>query len=119
MPRPVKCRKVCGMPRSAEFHPADPDQRDAVVLTVDEYETIRLIDREGFTQEECAVRMEVGRTTIQEIYASARRKVAEMLVDARPPIIRGGRFSLCPNHDSGGGCCKKHQQCSRRNGKGE
>lgn len=113
-------QKVCGMPRSAEFHPADPDQRDAGCPDqVDEYETIRLIDREGFTQEECAVRMESQTDDDPEIYASARRKVAEMLVDARPLTARGGRFSLCPNHDSCGGCCKNISSVPDLNGKGE
>ena len=54
MPRPKKCRKVCCLPKAAEFTPAGcAVSGPAVVLTVDEYETIRLIDKEGFSQEEC------------------------------------------------------------------
>ena len=48
VPRPMKCRKVCQMPRTREFHPAGGSPRkEAVVLTVDEYEAVRLIDRAG------------------------------------------------------------------------
>ena len=55
MPRPKKCRKVCQMPQTKAFLPAgevSPDE--TVILTVDEYEAIRLIDKEGFSQEECS-----------------------------------------------------------------
>ena len=48
MPRPRKCRKVCYFPETLAFTPAgDTAEREAVILTVDEYETIRLIDHEG------------------------------------------------------------------------
>ena len=45
IPRPRKCRKVCQLPRIQEFHPLGPPPcGPAVVLNVDEYEAIRLID---------------------------------------------------------------------------
>ena len=46
MPRPVKCRKVCHFPNVLEFLPADGTEKSTpIVLTVDEYETIRLLDK--------------------------------------------------------------------------
>ena len=48
MPRPVKCRKVCHFPNVLEFFPADDtEKKTPIVLTVDEYETIRLLDKIG------------------------------------------------------------------------
>ena len=45
MPRPVKCRKVCHFPNVLEFLPADnAEKKVPIVLTVDEYETIRLLN---------------------------------------------------------------------------
>ena len=50
MPRPRKNRKVCHFPRTLSFAPVDSSEDDApVILTVDEYETLRLIDKEGFS----------------------------------------------------------------------
>ena len=49
MPRPVKCRKVCHFPNILEFLPADnTEKKTPIVLTVDEYETIRLLDKKGY-----------------------------------------------------------------------
>ena len=51
MPRPVKCRKVCHFPNVLEFLPADDtEKKKPIVLTVDEYETIRLLDKKGYSQ---------------------------------------------------------------------
>ena len=91
MPRPRKSRKVCDFPKSLSFSPTEPTGKtEPVVLTVDEYETIRLMDREGLSQEECGERMGVARTTVQLIYTSARKKLADVLVEGRPLRIEGG-----------------------------
>ena len=78
MPRPVKCRKVCHFPNVLEFLPADDtDKKTPIVLTVDEYETIRLLNKKGYSQEQCAVSMQIARTTVQRIYEIARKKIAD------------------------------------------
>ena len=43
MPRPCRKRKVCRLPRYAYFGP-NPSATKTVVLSIDEYETIRLMD---------------------------------------------------------------------------
>lgn len=112
MPRPKKCRKVCCLPKAAEFTPAGcAVSGPAVVLTVDEYETIRLIDKEGFSQEECGEFMQVARATVQQIYTSARSKLAEALVSARPLKIEGGDYRLCDRTERACRCggCRRHR----------
>lgn len=96
MPRPQKYRKVCHFPRNLEFAPIlNTEGKDPVILTVDEYEAIRLIDKEGLSQEQCCGRMEIARTTVQKIYDTARKKLALVLVDGRPLRIEGGSYRLC------------------------
>ena len=76
MPRPVKCRKVCHFPDVLEFFPVDDNKKTPpIILTVDEYETIRLLDKEGYSQEQCAVFMQIARITVQRIYENARKKI--------------------------------------------
>ncbi|MCD7753250.1 MAG: DUF134 domain-containing protein [Clostridiales bacterium] len=110
MPRPTKCRMICQLPQTLEFLPArDGGKKEPVILTVDEYETIRLIDREGLSQEQCSRRMQVARTTAQKIYDTARKKLADALVDGRPLKIEGGEYRLCDgtNRFCGMGCIQQ------------
>ena len=109
MPRPKRCRKVCSMPRVSEFLPAG-ETGDIIVLTVDEYESIRLIDKQGFSQEACAAYMQVARTTAQQIYNSARGKIASALVEGKGLRIEGGDYRLCDGTEAVCGCggCSRH-----------
>jgi len=116
MPRPRKWRKVCCLPDSNRFGPLNTvvNQEHSVTMTIDEYETIRLIDFEGFTQEECAAQMNVARTTVQGIYTEARRKIAESLVNGKVLRIEGGDYKLCDgfgNSCGSGGC--RRRRCVR------
>ena len=115
MPRPRKCRKVCCLPKFNTFAPSEGvcDAGAEVILAVDEYEAIRLIDKEGFSQEECSEYMKVARTTVQQIYTSARKKIAEALVNGKTLRIEGGDYSLCNGEETYCGCggCRKHR-CS-------
>ena len=114
MPRPCKCRKVCCMPKYREFYPANNGKcrAEAIVLTVDEYESVRLIDREGFSQEKCGEYMKIARTTVQLVYNSARRKIAEALVSGLPLKIDGGNYRLCDGKEQACLCggCEKHRK---------
>ena len=113
MPRPRKWRKVCCLPESNEFGPMDSaDSAPSVVfMTVEEYETIRLIDLEGLTQEDCAEHMNVARTTVQRIYFEARKKIAESLVLGKILRIEGGDFRLCEGNgiECQRGTCRRHR----------
>lgn len=112
MPRPRKCRKVCCMPETPEFVPVCGGQdRPAVILTVDEYEAIRLIDKQGFSQEECGAYMHIARTTVQQIYTLARKKLADALVEGRPLKIQGGDYQLCDGREDYCACggCRRHR----------
>ncbi len=112
MSRPRKWRRVCCLPESNVFGPlntSDPDP-EVVAMTVEEYETIRLIDLDGLTQEESAERMNVARTTVQKIYNDARRKLAESLVKGSILKIEGGDYQLCDAAEPMYGCGR----CRRR-----
>ena len=122
MPRPVKSRKVCHYPQTQAFHPiSDNENKDSIVLWVEEYEAIRLIDMEGFSQEQCSAFMQIARTTVQRIYEAARQKIATALVDGRPLRIEGGDYTLCTQAAS---CCGKncnrhgcsHKRCNKEGG---
>ena len=109
MPRPKKCRKVCRMPVADTFV-ANSAKDEAVVLTVDEYECIRLVDYQGFSQEQCAEYMHVSRATAQLICDTARKKLASALVNGYTIRIEGGDYHLCDGKETHCGCggCQKH-----------
>lgn len=77
-------------------------------MTLEEYECIRLIDVEELTQERCAEQMGVARTTVQAMYAEARRKLGRCLVHGFGLSIEGGEYQLCEKpgcpHRPGCGC---------------
>ena len=130
MPRPIKCRKVCHFPDILEFRPSnkngrrgEEDEKEVILLTVDEYETIRLIDKEGYSQEQCAGFMQIARTTVQRIYEIARKKVADAIIDGHPLRIEGGDFRICDGKSSKcglGGCYKQefYQKYATEKGEG-
>ena len=116
MPRPKKWRKVCCLPENCNFGPlpgfgqSAPQARQEVIMTVDEYEAVRLIDLEGMNQEACAEKMRIARTTVQSIYAEARKKLADSLVNGKLLRIEGGDYELCDGHGARcgvGGCHRR------------
>lgn len=95
MSRPTKVRRVCSYPENLAFSPATESNEEPIILTMDEFEAVRLIDKECLSQEECSVQLGVGRTTVQKIYETARKKLAQALVLGLPLKIQGGDYSMC------------------------
>lgn len=113
MPRPRCPRQVAFSPSVTYFKPAGIPLRELeeLVLRPDELESLRLADLEGLYQEEAAERMGISRPTFARLVETARRKVADALVNGRairleraetaaePPETAPG----CRGH-GGGGC---------------
>ena len=87
MARPTRCRRICMEPAYDSFFPDGFLTGEEVIMTLDEYETIRLIDLEEYTQHECAKQMNISRTTTAEIYKSARYKMADSVVNEKKLLI--------------------------------
>ncbi len=110
MPRPCKKRCVSSLPETRKFGPLDVDSKDSIVMTVEEYEVIKLMDLEKLTQEQAAQRLGVSRTTVQSIYQKAREKVAIALVEVKTIEINGGHYRLMRKKN-----CKKKKGCCHEN----
>ena len=96
MPRPMKCRMIERLPVYRSFSPDDINAAKSVLMTVDEFEAFRLLDDEGLTQEACAERMQIARTTVTAIYDSARKKIADVIVHGKRLVITGGNCVFKP-----------------------
>ncbi len=96
MPRPPKERRVEFIPAVKYFKPAAVPmcELEEVVLTIEEVEAIRLKDREGLMQEECAEKMQVSRATFQRILQEARSKISDALICGKAIRFQGGDFYL-------------------------
>ena len=66
MPRPPRCRRICDVPRVDKFCPNGGKDVEPILLTLDEYEVIRLVDLEQKTHEQCAAQMDISRSTVQD-----------------------------------------------------
>ena len=87
-----------------------PESRKLSLLTLDEYEVIRLVDLEKKTHEQCAAQMDISRTTVTEIYETARGKIARCIVLGQRLVIAGGNYRLCEGREHtrcGKCCCRK------------
>lgn len=96
MPRPFRNRRVERLPLYRSFSPDDIEPEEYVDMAVDEFEALRLLDNEGLTQEACAERMSISRTTVTAMYNSARQKVADALVNGKRLFIVGGHCQYQP-----------------------
>ena len=102
MARPEREKRICREPLYERFAPVGIQSEKApITISLEEYEAIRRIDLEGASREECASYLDIARTTAQDIYNSARSKIAEALIHGRELRIEGGKFRLC---DGSAGC---------------
>jgi predicted DNA-binding protein (UPF0251 family) len=105
MPRPCRRRRVAGRPAVAIFKPIRIPlaELEEVVMTLDEFEAIRLADLDGCYQEQAAEAMRVSRPTFSRIVASAHRKIADALAHGKALRIEGGPVHFCARR-----CCRLH-----------
>ena len=113
MPRPRKQKLICAMPSCSTFAPDGSaySEKDMIVMTIEEYETIRLIDYSHMDQTQCAEEMGIARSTVQRLYTDARRKIADCIVDGLPLKISGGDYMLCAKRKDPLKCeeCRRHR----------
>lgn len=122
MARPVRCRRICFEPKINQFIPEGTVSGEQVLLTVDEFEAIRLIDHEKKTHEQCAKQMMISRTTVTEIYERARGKIADCVVNGKSLCISGGNYVLCDGsawRDCGKKCRKVTRQAESQDRSGK
>ncbi|MGD9678201.1 MAG: DUF134 domain-containing protein [Vulcanibacillus sp.] len=97
MSRPRKQKRVCGLPQFYLYGPLSQKEHfsQQINMTIEEYESIRLIDLEDLDQEDCAEIMGVARSTVQRLYNDGKKKLAESLVNGKVLKIDGGDYVLC------------------------
>lgn len=117
MGRRRKCRFVADMPAVTVFKPqgVPMGQLYGVVLGLDGFEAMRLVDGEGMSQEEAASLMQVSRPTLCRILGEARTQVARALsrgwairieVDGEHTVTRvNGEENMAPY-------CRRAQGCA-------
>jgi predicted DNA-binding protein (UPF0251 family) len=90
MARPPKPRRILFDPNVTYFKPrAVPlSMLEEIDLGIDELEALRLCDLKNLEQTEAAKKMKISQSTIQRILTSARKKVAEAIIEGKAIKIK-------------------------------
>lgn len=123
MGRRRKCRFVADVPEITVFKPVGVpmSQLYGVAIGLDGFEALRLVDGEGFSQEDAAARMGVSRPTLCRILGEARGQVTRALsrgwairieVDVRHAATGG------QEQDNSEPQCVRPQPCGRGRARG-
>lgn len=82
------------MPHAVYFKPAGIKMRqlNEVVLSIEEFEAIRLKDFENLSQEESAKKMGISQPTFHRLILTARKKAADAIINGKALKIEGGNY---------------------------
>ncbi len=117
MGRRRKCRFVADVPSVTVFKPVGVPmgQLHGVVLGLDGFEAMRLVDAEGMSQEQAASLMRVSRPTLCRILGEARTQVARALsrgwamridIDGEHTVTGDDFVEMAP-------CCRRGKSCAK------
>lgn len=94
MPRPKRPRCIVSRPVTRGFIPDGSPEAGEVILSLEEFEAIRVIDFEGMDQTQAAAMMNVSRQTFGRILRSARFNLSKALVTGQRLKVKGGCYEL-------------------------
>lgn len=99
MPRPEKKRIVSSPPLFSSFKPTGVGRRNLkpIIMSLDEYEAVRLADYQGLDHVEAAALMEISRSTFTRLIEKARAKVARFIIEGNELSIEGGNIHFRGN----------------------
>jgi len=85
MPRPCKKRRIKGRPNSSYFKPMGIRMIDLneIILSISEFEAIRLIDFKKIPQTEAGNKMQISQSTLSRILSSGREKIADAIINGK------------------------------------
>ena len=118
MARPQKERVICSAPKNLFFSPQKEFHGETIVLTLDEYEVIRLHDLEHLSQAHVAAQMLISRPTVTALLNTAHEKIADAIANGKGLAIKGGNCRICeighacPLEKQKSACSNKHRCCA-------
>jgi len=85
MPRPRLRRRVQGRPNSSYFKPAGIPMINLkeIVITMSEFEALRLIDLNEIPQEKAGIKMQISQPTLSRILKLARNKISDAIINGK------------------------------------
>ncbi len=103
MPRPRITRRIRFAPGVTYFRPRGAVRLAESLLTMDELEAVRLNDYEEMDQEAAAKKMGISQPTFHRMLLSARKQIADALVNGKAIKIKGGVYKMMPGRGLGRG----------------
>jgi predicted DNA-binding protein (UPF0251 family) len=118
MPRPQKRRNIGKPPHAWSFKPVGipASELETEIMTVDEYEAIRLADYEKMDHLEASEKMGISRPTFSRLIEKARNKVSIALVEGKAIRIQGGNIDFEHTFYQCLRCGRVYKRCSLENG---
>ena len=96
MPRHKRIRKIFFQPDVTYFRPRGIllSNLEEITISFDEIEAVRLIDSEGIEQSQAGKKMGISQSTLSRLLKTARKKLANAIINGKAIKIQGGDFKM-------------------------